>query len=73
MLKLIMNIPLHQLHFISVLISHRDHAHNLSVKHTLQQQFNCYQPRYSLYWDLNASFLYTGKQEKRTKAVLPMF
>lgn len=62
MLKLTRNIPLHQLHLISVLISHRDHTYNLSVKHTLQQHFNCYQPRYSFYCDPNASFLYNGKQ-----------
>lgn len=71
--KLTRDIPLHQLRLISVLISHRDHAYNLSVKHILQQHFNCYQLRYSLYCDLNASFLYIGKQQKRTKAVLPMF
>lgn len=62
MLKLIRDIPLHQLHFIGILISYRDHACNLSVKHTLQEHFSCYQARYSLYCDLNASSLYTGKQ-----------
>lgn len=61
MLKLTRDFPLHQLHLVSVLISYRDHAYHLSVKYILQEHFSCYQPRYSLYCDLNASFLHTGK------------
>lgn len=62
MLKMTGDIPFHQLHLISVLISHRNHAYNLSVKHILQEHVSCYQSRYSLYCDLNASLLYIGKQ-----------
>lgn len=62
MLELTRDIPLHQLHLVSVLISHGDHAYNLSVKNLLQEHFSCYQERYLLHCDLNASFLFTGKQ-----------
>lgn len=39
MLELTRDIPPHQLHLISVLISHRDHSYNQSVKHILQEQY----------------------------------